>query len=256
MTLATTEIVRQGFLDSGIPAQIVDEVIAAFEEAKRRFYRSDLRPAAVEGGRFSEAVFRLLEWATTGTFTPIGRTLPSVDTLIQRLQNAQGSESIRLHIPRTLRVVYDIRNKRDIAHLGDGIDPNQQDATLIVRNMEWVLAELVRLYHNVSAAEAHQVIAQLVAKEIPFVQVFDGFPRILKPLRASEHMLALLYWRGTGGATFLELNTWARAPMRSNLRRTLDSLDRKDLVHLANMVYRLTQLGEKLVEQQHLLEPS
>jgi hypothetical protein len=40
-------------------------------------------------------------------------------------------DSIRLHIPRTFRVIYDIRNKRDAAHLGDGIDPNLQDSTLV-----------------------------------------------------------------------------------------------------------------------------
>lgn len=252
----TIGAVRQGFLDAGAPEQIVDEILSAFEEAKRRFYQGDLRPSAVEGGRFSEAVFRLLEWATAGAFTPIGKTLPTVDALIQRLQNAQGHESVRLHIPRTLRVIYDVRNKRDVAHLADGIDPNEQDAMLVVRNMEWILAELVRLYHNVPPSTVHQVIADLVVKDVPFIQIFDGFPRILKQLRASEHVLALLYWRGAEGATFAELSSWVRSPMKSNLKRTLGGLDRKDLVHQGDASYRLTWLGEKFVEQQKLLEPS
>jgi hypothetical protein len=150
--------VRQGFVAAGIPTALVDELVEAFSEAKRRFYRDDLRPSEIEGARFSEAVFRILEWITTQTYTPLGQSLPRVPTLISRLEQvATAPDSVRFHIPRTLRLIYDVRNKRDVAHLADGIDPNQQDATMVVRNMEWVLAELVRLYHTVSAEEAHGI---------------------------------------------------------------------------------------------------
>lgn len=249
------ERVRQGFVAAGIPAELVNELVEAFGEAKRRFYRDDLRPSEIEGARFSEAVFRILQWATTQKYTPLGKTLPSVDTMLNTLVNAQGNDSIRMHIPRTLRLIYDVRNKRDVAHLGDGIDPNQQDATMVVRNMEWVLAELVRLYHNVSAKGAHGIIVELVSKDVPLIQEFDGFPRVLKQLRASDHFLVLLYWRGARGATYEELHDWARGPMRPNLRRTLKALDNKDLIHLRGDSYVLTHLGERDVEDRKLLEP-
>lgn len=247
--------VRQGFTAAGIPTELVDELVEAFAEAKRRFYRDDLRPSEIEGARFSEAVLRILQWATAQKYTALGKTLPSVDTMMSTLVNAQANDSIRMHIPRTLRLIYDVRNKRDVAHLGDGIEPNQQDATLVVRNMEWVLAELIRLYNNVSAKEAHGIIVDLVSKDVPLIQVFDGCPRVLKPLKASDHFLVLLYWRGAEGATFEELHAWARAPMRANLRRTLKALDDKDLIHLQGDKYLLTHLGEDDVEHRKLLEP-
>lgn len=248
--------VQQGFLAAGIPAELVKELLEAFSEAKRRFYREDLRPSEIEGARFSEAVFRILEWVTTSQYTPLGDNLPKVPTLMGKLEQATAApESVRFHIPRTLRLIYDVRNKRDVAHLGDGINPNQQDATMVVRNMEWVLAELVRLHHNVSATEAHGIIVELVSKDVPLIQVFDGFPRVLKQLKASDHMLALLYWRGVEGATSTELNSWARAAMRANLKRTLNALDANDLIHLRGDRYVLTYLGEKDVEQRKLLEP-
>lgn len=247
--------VRNGFIAAGVPSALSDEVLDAFAEAKRRFYRDDLRPSAIEGGRFSEAVFRLLQWMTTQTYVPLGKTLPSVDKLLVTLQNSAGTDSVRLHIPRTLRLIYDIRNKRDVAHLGDGIDPNQQDASLVVRNMEWVLAELVRLFHNVSAAEAHRMIVDLVSKEVPLIQVFDDFPRVLGQLQVSDHVLVLLYWRSQEGASFHELASWVRPPMRKNLRRTLSGLDSKDLVHAAGDHYVLTRLGERDLEKRKRLEP-
>jgi hypothetical protein len=142
--------IRIGFVAMGIPTELVDELHEAFAEAKRRFYRDDLRPSEIEGARFSEAAFRILEWKSAGKYTALGDTMPRVPTLMTRLEQATAeSDSVRLHIPRALRVIYDFRNKRDVAHLADGIDPNFQDATLVVRNMEWVMAELVRLFHNV-----------------------------------------------------------------------------------------------------------
>jgi len=248
--------VEQGFIAAGIPAELVKELLEAFAEAKRRFYRDDLRPSEIEGARFSEAVFRILEWATTQKYTPLGDTLPKVPTLVGRLEQVTAAPaSVRFHIPRTLRLIYDVRNKRDVAHLGDGIDPNQQDATLVVRNMEWVLAELVRLHHNVSATDAHGIIVDLVSKDVPLIQVFDGFPRVLKQLKASDHFLALLYWRGVEGATLDDLKSWARATMRAQIRRTLNGLDGKDLIHLNGDRYVLTHLGERDVEDRKLLEP-
>ena len=135
------KIVRQGLVVS-LDAVLVDELLAAYQEAKRNFYLGGLRLSAVEGGRFCEAAFRLLQQCTTGKFDPLGKQVDS-DGLIKLLANipaAQQPESVRLHIPRALRVVYDIRNKRDNAHLADGIDPNLQDASLVVAILDWVVA--------------------------------------------------------------------------------------------------------------------
>src|SRR5688572_19963302 len=135
---------------------IVAELLDAHAEAKHNFYLGGLRLSAVEGGRFCEAAFRALEELAGRPKTPLGKQLDT-DKLISALANLSTTshpDAIRLHIPRSLRVVYDIRNKRDAAHLADGIDPNLQDATLVVSVLDWVLSELVRLVHNVSPNEA------------------------------------------------------------------------------------------------------
>lgn len=103
--------VRRGFIAAGVPHELVEEVLDSFGEAKGRFYRGDLRPSAIEGGRFSEAVFRILQWRTAAAYTPIGKTLPDVTKLLLTLENTQAPDSVRLHIPRTLRVIYDVRNR-------------------------------------------------------------------------------------------------------------------------------------------------
>src|SRR5256885_6597034 len=101
-------------LSASLPAKLVGELLDSHSEAKRNFYLGGLRLSEVEGGRFCEAAFRLLEQAISTAFTPLGTPLDT-EKLIQRLSGLPKTafpDSVRLHIPRALRVVYDIRNKR------------------------------------------------------------------------------------------------------------------------------------------------
>jgi hypothetical protein len=249
------EVVRQGLAQFCDPS-LVDELIAAYVDAKRNFYLGNLRPSEVEGGRFCEAAFRLLEQRAKGKYTPLGKQL-NTEAIRTALENAVTEvDSIRFHIPRSLRVVYDIRNKRDAAHLGDGIDPNLQDSTLVVSVLDWVLAEFVRLGHGVSANEAQRIVESLVTRRAPVVQDFGGFLKVLNPkLSASDHMLVVLYHRGGEGATLGELDKWARPSMRTNLKRTLEQLtDARAFLHFDGAKYYITGTGMREVEKRKLYQ--
>jgi hypothetical protein len=235
---------------------LVDELLAAYQDAKHNFYLGGLRLGAVEGGRFCEAAFRMLQQATTKKFTPLGKQIDANGITLQlmNLPSANFPDAVRLHIPRALRVVYDVRNSRDAAHLADDIDPNLQDASLVIGNIDWVLAEFVRLYHGVKADEAQRIIEALVVRKVPVVQDFNGFLKVLNPkLKATEYLLVLLYERGTGGATYEQLENWVRPPMRANLRRTLNKMvDDQAYVHQDAGRYLITKLGMKTVETKKL----
>jgi hypothetical protein len=249
--------VRKGFVSAGIPDRLVDELLESYVEAKRRFHLGDLRPNEVEGGRFSEAAFRVLQHVTGQRVTPLGRSLPGTDKLLPIFEGAAAQpDAVRVHIPRTLRLIYDIRNKRDAAHLGD-IDPNLQDATHVVGNMDWVMAELVRLYHAVSADDAQRIIEDLVTKEVPAVQEIDGHPVILSRLRARERALLMLYRAGAGGATIDELAAWLREGRKDHLRDRLRRLDDEQLVleHPLTGRFHITFLGEQYVVDHDLAQP-
>lgn len=238
------------------PAKLVDELLSAYQEAKRNYFRGGLRLSAVEGGRFCEAAMRMLEHATTQRSTDLGRMIAS-DKLFEMLSGypkAQFPESIRIHIPRAIRVVYDIRNKRDAAHLADDIDPNLQDATLVVSTLDWILSEFIRLYHGISADAATKIIDALVTRKVPVIEDFNGFLKVLNPkLKVSGYILVLLYERGTAGAAFAELDKWVRLSMRSNLRRSLSGMVDDALLHENEAgLFFLTKLGRQEVEQRNL----
>jgi hypothetical protein len=244
-------------LRASLPSELVDELLAAHAEAKRSLFLGGLRLAEVEGGRFCEAAYRILEFQTTAAYTPLGKQLDTekLGKNLAGLPQGSHADSVRIHIPRALRVVYDVRNKRDAAHLGDGIDPNLQDATLVAATIDWVLAELVRLHHAVSPNVAHGMVEHIVTRQTPVVEDFDGFLKVLRTdLGARERCLVLLYQRGKAGASLPELSNWVPPAMRKNLKRTLTQLvHEKAWVHESGGTYRITKAGIAEVDRAQLI---
>ena len=251
--------VVRAWLVAALDEPLVDELLVAYTEAKLKFYEGGIRLSEVEGGRFCEAAFRLLQQRTTGTYTPLGQQL-NANTCIQQLANLPAAgevDSVRLHIPRALRVVYDVRNNRDAARLGDGIDPNLQDATLVVGVVDWVLAEFVRLYGAVDPNEAQLIVQDLVTRRAPVVQDFDGFLKVLNPeLSAGDFLMVLLYQRGALGASRGDLHAWVLPKMRGNMNRSIDRLVvDKAWAHDDGDLVRITESGKVYVESNHLIQP-
>jgi hypothetical protein len=184
--------------------------------------------------------------------------LPSVDRLLRTFENGTTQpDSIRLHIPRTLRLIYDVGNKRDAAHLGDGIDPNLQDATLVIGNMDWVMAELIRLYHGVSPDEAQGIIEDIVTREVPAVQEIDGQPVILADLQPREQAVLMLYRAGASGLSLDELASALRVERKDHLKTRLAKLDSTKLIlhHPSTGRYYITTRGSRHVEEKKLARP-
>lgn len=253
--------VSAGFVAAGMPKELADEVLEGYAEAKRRYYLGDHRPTAVEGGRFCEAVTRVLDNETLGKYTPLGKTLPSLDEkrLTAFANSGHPNESVRRHLPKALYFVYGIRNTRDIAHLGDGIDPNVQDATLVVGMLDWIMAELVRVFHTVPPDEAHAVITDLVTREVPVVEEIDGQPVCSKELGVADQILVFLYRAGReGGLDLVELRRQMRHSDPGNLKKAVIRLDDKGLVliHPRTKKAHITSKGMAAVEDRKLLQPA
>jgi hypothetical protein len=91
--------------------------------------------------------------------------------------------------------------------------------------MDWIMAELVRLYHRVEADEAQAIIENLVAKDVPAVQEIDGQPVILTNLKPQDQVLLMLYRAGANGAELDELALQLRTPRKDHLRARLGKLE-------------------------------
>lgn len=241
---------------AGLPSDVVGALLDEYENCKSRFFLADFRPQAVDAGRFCEAVVRIIEHASTGQHTSLSDEL-KVESTLRGLENDTSlDDGLRLHIPRAIRMVYGFRNKRNTTHLKDGIDPNLMDATFIVGVVDWIVAELIRLYHNIAAQDAQGLINGVVTKKLPLIEEVDEHPVFLRKVSGKEHVLALLYWTPSGRATKAQLRGWLPSGgKRSNFANYIKKLSEDAMVHVSGDDIVLLAPGKVEVQESGFLQP-
>ncbi len=178
-----------------IPPDIVDAMENEFTALDSRFSRHDWEPAELNGARFAEAIFRYLEWKQSGgTYTPIGIQL-NRQIISNRVSNDINlPEGLRFHTLKCTELLLDIRNKRNVAHLGNTINVYEMDSRLVMRLAKWVLSEIIRVEASASPKEIQEAIDRFSVKEIPVVEEIDGDLVVVGThLKAVDRALIALY---------------------------------------------------------------
>jgi hypothetical protein len=246
------QLVKQQ-LEKTFSKELVERLLESYQQAYENYNLGRHRSSCLEGGRFSEVALRMLQEVTSGTYIPLGKPIPKFNNEVLRLEKADKHrfpESLRIQIPRTLQVVYDIRNKRDIGHVGADVDANFSDATLSLTSCSWVMTEFLRIYYTSDINIAQDLVNSLVKVRIPLIQDFKGFLKLLKPdLKLPSKVLALLCYRGSEGATVDELNLWlGNRILTSHMNATLDKLEHeKAYIHRDGDHCFITDTGMKYV---------
>jgi len=242
-------------LEQTFSKDLLDKLFESYQLVNEHYYLGKHRPCCSEGGRFAEVALRMLQQVTTGKYIPLGKPIPKFSNEVLELEKADKDkfpESIRIQIPRTLQVIYDIRNKRDVGHVGGDVDANLSDATLSLFSCNWVLTEFLRIYYTSDITAAQNLVNSLVKIRIPLIQDFNGFLKLLKPdMKLPSKILALLYYRGSEGATVDELNKWfGYRILVGHMNITLDRLEHeKAFIHRRNEHCFITDTGRKYVEK-------
>jgi hypothetical protein len=181
-------------LKSRYPADIVDSVLDSYKEIESNYVIKKWKASELDAGHFVETVRRLLELELFGAATPLASPLSKfTDQVIKQYEGAQGNESFRMLIPRVLKAVYNIRNKRGVGHAA-GVSPNQMDATYILYSVKWVLAELIRLTSGLSVPETQQLVDSIVERRLEVIWKHRDITKILdRRIKASDQVLILLY---------------------------------------------------------------
>ena len=165
---------------------VCDALLEAYREIEENFSLQKWKATELDAGHFVEAARRLIEQELFGNCTPIGKSLPAFsDAELKRYENAQGDESLRMLIPRVLKSIFNIRNKRGIGHLGT-ISANEMDSTLIIYNVKWVLAEFVRLATGTNPSATQQMIDSIVERRVVFRASTQGCPPNLLPMTEAN----------------------------------------------------------------------
>jgi hypothetical protein len=181
-------------LGASYPAPLAATIVQAFRDIESNYALGKWKVSELDAGHFVEGARRILEHSLFGTFTPIGKSLPGFDDKeLKRYEQAPGSDEFRILIPRVLKSIYGVRNKRGVGHLGT-VSPNEMDATLILNSAKWVLAELLRLASGLSTSEAQIAVDHVIERRLSVLWKHDGVTRVLQSgLPARDQALILLY---------------------------------------------------------------
>jgi hypothetical protein len=238
-------------LSSRLGADLVESLLEHYKELKQKFFLGQYESSQLNCAKFGEVVMRILEYITKGNYTSFD-TYVSLDNLAKELEQSpkeQFPDSIRIHIPRILRAIYDIRSKRGIAHIGN-INPNLMDATFVVSACDWILAEFIRLYHTGDPNEAQRIIDSIVEKKIPIIEEFGDNLKVLNPaLPVPRKILLILYKKYPNYVSTSNLKQWIKTKSPYHITTALRQLDNAALVHRNGENNTITQKGIKYVEK-------
>jgi hypothetical protein len=237
-----------------IPNPILEKLETSYNSVKRNFRENRFEPSELNGAKFCEAVFRVLEWHTTKKYTPFGSTIKDLTQAVKKFENmSKFPDSVRFHIPKILDALYGIRNKRGVGHLGGDVDPNQMDAIFVVSACDWIMAELVRIFHQLSTEEAQRLVQDLVTKKIPIIWKIGQTKRVLAVhLSYKDKALALLYGEYPRSVKQTDLFAWVEHSNVAVFRRDiLRSCHEEKLIEFdeATGEISLSPLGLNYVEQ-------
>lgn len=181
-------------LETAYNKEIAEKIVDTYTEIESNFFLEKWKPSELDAGHFVESIRRLIELELTGTYTPFSQRLSNFsDSVLTNYEQQSGHESFRMLIPRILKSVYNIRNKRGVGHIKD-ISPNVMDSTLILHSVKWVLSEIVRIKTNLSIPDTQQLIDEIVVRKVDMIWKEEDFQRILdNNITIKSQVLILLY---------------------------------------------------------------
>ena len=239
---------------ASLPAGLRDPLLAEYRGIVTAYTEGRWKLSALDAGRFCEVVFTILDGALSGTFAASpskpARFVDACRALESRPPVAVGDRSLRILIPRVLPALYEVRNNRDVGHVGGDVTANKMDAQFVRDSSTWVLAELVRMFHAVPVADAQVSVDALVERSHPLVWEHNGKRRVLDPeMSAKDKVLVLLHGLPSGAST-AELQEWTK--YKVNFRRqVLEPLESALLVECDSELEQvvITPLGVQRVER-------
>lgn len=179
---------------STIPSGLRDPLLEEHRLIVQNYLERKWLPSELSGGRFCEIVYTILDGHASGTYATSPSKPSNFPQSCRRLENNSGvPRGFQILIPRMLPPLYEIRNNRGVGHVGGDVDPNYMDSTAVLGIVNWVMAELIRVFHNLSTEDAQQVVTQIVERRIPIIWQIGDIKRVLDPsLKLPDQTLLLI----------------------------------------------------------------
>ena len=238
-----------------IPAGLRDPLLAEYQNIVQNFMEHRWLPSELGGGRFSEIVYTILDGRAKGSYAAAPSKPGNFEQACKRLENNTGvPRSFQILIPRILPALYEIRNNRSVGHVGGDVDPNHMDSVAVLSMANWVMGELVRVYHGLNVADAQKVVDALAEVRIPIVWSDGSTKRVLQPSLTLPEQLLLLIASTFPQVTVADLKSWSEASDKKYFLKLLRGLHKKRWVELDESTGSVRILPPGTSEAQALLQ--
>ena len=216
-----------------LPSGLRDPLLAEYEGILQSFLEGRWLPAELSGGRFCEIVFTIIEGHANGTYPTVPKKPQDFVGACRRLeQNTHVPRSFQILIPRLLPALFEVRNNRGVGHVGGDVDPNFMDAAFVLASANWVMGELVRVFHNVTTNEAQSIVDGLADRQIPPIWKGKNTRRVLQPNLTIQSQILLLLATTRNPVRTSDLLQWIEYQNVGYFRRLLRNMHSKRLVEL------------------------
>lgn len=218
---------------SAIPNGLRKPLILEYQTIVQNFLEHRWLPSELSGGRFSEVVYTILDGQAKNAYAGSPSKPQDFVGACRKLENntqPHVPRSFKILIPRLLPALYEIRNNRSVGHVGGDVDPNNMDAVAVLSMCNWIMGELVRVYHGLSIVEAQQVVDALAEVRIPTIWSDGSVKRVLQPTLKLPDQILLLVATSLPSVSSAELLRWTEASDRRYFLKLIRALHKKRFV--------------------------
>ena len=246
---------------TAIPVGLREPLISEYKSIVQNFMEHRWGPSELSGGRFSEIVYTILDGQAKKAYANAPSKPPNFPQACQKLENnafPHVPRSFQILIPRILPALYEIRNNRDVGHVGGEVLSNHMDSVVVLSICNWIMGELVRVYHGLTISEAQHIVDALAEIRIPAVWSDGPIKRILQPSLKLPDQVLLLIATSLPSVTPSELLQWTEAPDKRYFMKVLRGFHKKRFVEFdesAGTVQILppgTKYVQELILRKHL----
>ncbi|MFB6158683.1 MAG: hypothetical protein ABEJ95_03405 [Candidatus Nanohalobium sp.] len=201
--------IKNQLVEGGLHEDSVNGMLRHYQKMQFYLKSGEYEAAGVHVGKFCENIANILHDKFFGN--PLKS--PGVGTIVDKVKHEKDAgepKIIRVTMTRFLRATYDIRNKRDSAHVNLDISVSHSDTQTAVRMCSWMLSELIRSYGILEDMDdieegieedideeidkASREIESLASVNYAFIDQYDERRMIASTdLDLGEELLVLLY---------------------------------------------------------------
>jgi len=215
-----------------LPEGLRTPLIREYKMLTKNYMEHRWEPAELSAGKICEIVYSIISGHVDRNYPATPSKPKNMVAACRQLENeASLPRSFQILIPKMLPALYEIRNNRGVGHIGSDVNANTVDATLMLTMVNWIMAELVRVFHTGTLEDAQIAVDVLAQRSTPLIWDSNRFKKVLSPNMNLKDQIILLTSSTDKEVTINDLMEWTESTNKTYYRKILKDLHKQKLIH-------------------------